>query len=644
MKNAIRYFPNLFPDELLYSAVSRYAIQTGSKSFSTIVKELFGNENIVSTWDFPSHIQWFVNNLNSNCYSSEDIIFKNTILPLFYPFLDVERQQYALEQMKGDNGRGLHTKLGVMSSSVNVKNSLNYCPLCISEDLINHKTAYWHRSHNVPGVNFCHKHSISLKDRCPVCGIIIALKCKNEFVPLLEKCINGHNLTTFYELCTKDTDAHKYQSIKVSKSVNYLLNNRIDYLDAKAVNQRYLYYLKEKGLVTPKGTIRQRELLEQFCLYYTNEFLNELNLNINKDSQYNWLSCMLRQPSILTHPLEHILLIEFLTGDISSFFNQNRINYYPFGKAPWLCLNPVAEHYGQPVVNKCTISKSYNKKEPLGTFECSCGFIYSRSGADTCDEDKYKIGRIKAFGEVWEAKLRDIVQNQGGSLRSIARAMKANPVTIKKFVRRLGLEVTWNNGSDKGNPSKRCSESGGRLSNAEKSKVYIQNIKKFISENSGVSRSVIRRNCQKEYLWLYNNNKDLLFSIVPEPIHAMNCNNKLRVDWTTRDNLLYKKVKKEILRILTSEKPQRVTLSRIGKNLGILSMLVKHLDKLPKTKKLLNKFCETTEEYQIRKVADVANRLKNENKNVKTWMVLREAGLKNNCSEAVKQKITASVD
>ena len=59
-----------------------------------------------------------------------------------------------------------------------------------------------------------------------------------------------------------------------------------------------------------------------------------------------------------------------------------------------------------------------------------------------------------------------------------------------------------------------------------------------------------------------------------------------------------KQLTKELIEI---DKPIRITISIIGKRLGILSNLVKHLDKLQQTEKYLNKITESTLQFQIRR-------------------------------------------
>ncbi|PDM38539.1 hypothetical protein CMV37_02155 [Bacillus cereus] len=86
-------------------------------------------------------------------------------------------------------------------------------------------------------------------------------------------------------------------------------------------------------------------------------------------------------------------------------------------------LNKAVEHFGEMVINRVYISRCYNTKRPVGTFCCSCGFIYSRTGPGQSETDVCKIGRIKAFGSQWYEKLKEISQ-QNISYRAIARALK----------------------------------------------------------------------------------------------------------------------------------------------------------------------------------------------------------------------------
>lgn len=78
------------------------------------------------------------------------------------------------------------------------------------------------------------------------------------------------------------------------------------------------------------------------------------------------------------------------------------------------------------------LTMDYKAKRPVATFSCSCGFV----GPDKDISDRYRIGRKKQFGHVWEAKLKRFLQEGGCSLREVARRRQCDPKTILKFDRR----------------------------------------------------------------------------------------------------------------------------------------------------------------------------------------------------------------
>lgn len=604
------------------------------RDFRPAIKEIFGTGNAIATWEFPSHIEHLVRNLDSgHCYGTEDIIFNHTMLPLYYPFLDIERQKYALEHMKSNNGKGIHMKLGVMASKIKTIISLKCCPLCIAEDIEQHGVAYWHRSHNAPGTIICYKHSVLLRDSCPECGVVIAPKSKNVFFALEDNCTNGHFLTSV----ENDNCQNHNIELRIAKAINYLLSNDLQNHNAMSVQETYIRLLYKKNLITPKGIIRQAELIQQFKGYYGESFLQRMGLNFDTKCGESWLSSLIRTNKV-SHPLKHILLINFLVGDMFLFFEQSKEEYYSFGKAPWLCLNPVADHYKKPIITKCSVSWCSDTQKAVGTFECECGFVYSRKGPDTCTEDKFKIGRIKSFGTVWEKKLRSIAQEKDRSLRSMAREMKADTNTVKKHLYKLEFEEICSQ-------SQSVREKYDELILHNKlAKIYAGRIVNYLEENSLATRTMVQHRLRKEYTWLYRHNKELLYSILPKPT-IERVQNNYRVDWVKKDSEIFAMVKKEIHRIFdNTEKLERVTIGRIGKNLGLLPIMEQHLDKLPKTKKLLNKFAESVEDFQLRRATAVINQMLLQKEDIRSWVVFRKAGLGDRCSDKVKQTILEMIE
>ncbi len=99
--------------------------------------------------------------------------------------------------------------------------------------------------------------------------------------------------------------------------------------------------------------------------------------------------------------MTHILLINFLCEDIKEFFKGVTNSYNPFGHGPWPCLNIACSNYKKDIIKDVVVTDDYKTRIPVGTVRCNCGCVYSRKGPDKSVDDRYKIGRIKEFGDVW---------------------------------------------------------------------------------------------------------------------------------------------------------------------------------------------------------------------------------------------------
>jgi hypothetical protein len=111
---------------------------------------------------------------------------------------------------------------------------------------------------------------------------------------------------------------------------------------------------------------------------------------------------------------------------------------------------------------------------------------------------------------------------------------------------------------------------------------------------------------------------------------------KRAIDWHERDKQILKKVKDAVRSLLNADKPARITLSRIGKTIGLLALLEKHLDLMPLTKAYLKSVAESVEDFQIRRIKWAIKLLDECGEEIQRWKVIRVAGLRENVSERVK--------
>lgn len=607
----LSFFPEPYPDELLYSVLARYHIRHGNIAAKATLRELFGNQKITAIYDLPCGMDRLVRNLPlNNKHTTEGLIENNTLYPYYAAFLPTERAKQIKASMKSDFGGDIHSRCGIMASSISPSEYFRFCPLCNQEDLKEYGEIYWHRLHQIQGIQVCSKHGAYLQNST------IKTHNKHDFIGAdTDNCYcNSTGFNQSFNL--KDFRLH----YEFTQEVIWFLNNYQEIPSPEVIQECYLSILKKEGLATPQGRVFQDELHNRFINYYGHSYLKQLQSDIDVYEADNWLSCIVRKHRKAFHPIRHILMIKFLSNSLKDFL-RNEICYEPFGKGPWLCMNAAAEHYKSNVVTDLKISYCADTKLPVGTFRCSCGFIYSRRGPDKYEEDKYRIGRIKAYGPVWENKLREYAE-QKVSQGMIARLLKADPNTIKKYIDLLHTEYQSNKTDDENNQNSHIEN------NVLIKERYRKEWMNIVINNPEKTKTQLRSMATSIYTWLYRNDRDWLNEI--PYLSKKHGNNPDRIDWGNRDKELLSMVEKAANELLLCDsKPIRITISRIGNMINYRTLLERHLDKLPDTKNYLRQNIESIEEFQRRRVVWATRSLINSDQLIMKWKIIRMAGLKN---------------
>lgn len=158
----IAYFPEIYPDELVYSWFCRYYIHSGSISHRTAMKDLMYSKNDAPSKEFIGHLNENAVNFIRHNMSVRDLILNHTMYPQYARFIPCKKRQYALVQMSNNTSYDLH-KLMPISPRNKSDAYLKYCPKCVSEDRRVYGETYWHRVHQIRGINMCIKHNCLLQ-------------------------------------------------------------------------------------------------------------------------------------------------------------------------------------------------------------------------------------------------------------------------------------------------------------------------------------------------------------------------------------------------------------------------------------------------------------------------------------------------
>ena len=188
------FFPTIYEDELLYSAIARYHNRSANIAIRHTYREVFNREHITSIIYFPSHIENMIKNMPLGCkYTVNEIINKHTLYPFFTAFMNEDLSTRIFNLMKGSSCTGISGVVGIQMMSINKSKYLKFCPICMQEDIEKYGECYWHRLHQVPGVLVCPKHKVTLENST----VSISSNRPLLAIPSKDNCIS--NNTTYKE-------------------------------------------------------------------------------------------------------------------------------------------------------------------------------------------------------------------------------------------------------------------------------------------------------------------------------------------------------------------------------------------------------------------------------------------------------------
>lgn len=581
----------------MYSLLARAKVRNGLISAKGTSLALFSKAGMSATVDLPCGIDSVIDNIIfRDNLTSDDLIFNHTLFPYYALGAYPKRLSAVQASMRSGYGGSIHTLLGIMASSIPHGRQLRFCPACFTSDKESFGEAYWHRVHQAPGVLFCPFHMQLLH----LCSVKLS---KHEFFEANE--MHCQVKPQLFGLTDYDIE-HLFF---ISRNINEILKANFWVFEPDWFQKQYLALLQENDLATPRGTVRQKDLRTSFVAFYGERVLAMLDCFIDMAAESSWLAEIVRKTRKATHPLHHILMMIYLAGSVETFFAK-KVEFKYFGEGPWPCLNIAADHYKELVIEQVIISYDHKRKNVVGTFACKCGFIYARSGPDKRIEDVYRIGKVKEYGEIWLTMLQQLLK-QSYCMREIACRLNCDTATVIRYAKIL------NNGYVRKNNATASGETGEFYRTA-----WLQ----AQQDNSVITKTQLRKSLPRIYAWLYRHDKEWLLNNSPIP---PSCNSRVdRVDWLQRDVDLLPQIKLFVKQTLCSlERPIRITISFIGRNLGVLAWLQKHLEKLPACREYLDSVVESEEDFQVRRLKWAADYLRQQGE-LKEWRLYQIAGIK----------------
>lgn len=183
----IAYLPEIYPDELVYSWLARYYIKTGYVRYAFVAEELFQKKTVRPDIEFVNQYTAPALQAITEKIPMQRIIEQHTMFPYYGRFLQKERRNQAYTEMIQTKGN-YHNLLPMPKRKGNTDRYLRYCPVCAENDRKQYGEAYWHRIHQLQGVNICPIHKCYL--------INSAVRISGKTSPTLvaaESCVPENN-------------------------------------------------------------------------------------------------------------------------------------------------------------------------------------------------------------------------------------------------------------------------------------------------------------------------------------------------------------------------------------------------------------------------------------------------------------------
>ncbi len=286
------------PDETLFSVCSRQHQVMGNLAPTTTSTLMLGLTERFIKHDIPCGISALEHTGFKHWGDIRSILLNHTIFPIFVPFQNQTNIRSAIQTISGNRISSLKYRLGLVSSGFGAEHPLKACPYCMHEDITTHGVAYWHLSHQYPGVQICPDHqawlTTSTKSR--------RWSGRFEWSLPTEDCLTAQ--PSSQELWSRSN------FLALTKSVVELAAvGRVQSFELCTVARTYRNAMKNGA--------QPDELLEctkplRLCHLFE-------SLPADEKSAESFVNQLTRKPRRSIHPLKHLVLIDWLFGGLNPF-------------------------------------------------------------------------------------------------------------------------------------------------------------------------------------------------------------------------------------------------------------------------------------------------------------------------------------
>jgi hypothetical protein len=589
------YVPSLLTDELLYSFLGRLLIYNVFTNPREYLIDLFGTKDIIPSVDLPTALDTLQRRLDTQSpfFSADELIDTGTLYPYHRPFLTPVRHDRVKSILLNGGAKALKTLMGRVANRFGANPDLRYCHLCRKEDIETQGVAYWHRTHQLPGVTSCAIHGIDLMAHISPSESTDRQRFHLAPPPL--------------QAGTRFIRSSESQ-VAFARISGELLAMNLPVLGIPKWECAYRLVASQNGFADANGRVYYDRLAKALRSDYRDfaGFQHQQRLLSTPENPLRWLHTIFERPTRSSHPILHLLLISFLFRTVRAFVNFiNGLNE-PGSREEMAAAN---ESQTTSPDEGCVVEllkdRNLSSRAAADVLGLSVNTVVSRRRALGVPF----VSRRKRVGECVLARVESalaagvsvatISSQFGLSFATVYRIRRESPAVLAAHRRNTVQVLRYHH--------RRCLEKA--IANADCSSV-----------------TAIRHQVPAIYAWLYRYDKKWLMTRLKRLCGGRKHREK-RIDWPERDRDLCKKLKLVYQRLKDKQPRTRISRTALLRPLGETSV-ARNLARLPRLKEILDQLQESHEDFQRLRITLAVEQINAAGIPLSLSRVQRTAGIK----------------
>lgn len=581
--------PSLLPDELLYSLLGRLLLLNPFERPQASLRELIGGRLATVSVDLTTRLGELHARLGelSPCRTPQDLAVRATLFPYHRAFLPADRGRQLLDAQLWTPSSWLRSAAGLAANGFGAAAGLRYCPQCVREDHHQHGTGYWHRSHQLPGVLACPKHGIAL-------------------VHFLTPAHSGNRhalvLTPWRMSELERGPAVSREQLRFARLSAQALHQTPS---AATEEHRAAVYQRaaiDLGFAGARARIDHEQLAQALLDHHHrfDGFEHRERLLATSRTPLAWLRPLLGRPQRASHPICHLVLIDFLFGSWAAY--EAALHAAPPVQAAPLCA-PVdsARDEGAVVIDAVLDSSTSCREAARRTGLCVTTIATRRRAAGLA-----VASRPKSVCGPLVNRVRRLLLD-GLSPAQVAERTGVSMTTAYR-IRRVHAQAL----------AEQRAEAQRRVSETQRD-LWLS----LAAEKQSVKDA--RRRQPACYAWLYRHDRDWLCEA--NAGFAKGKRSSPRIDWSARDRVWADRLK-AYARTWRERHPRAwLSCSHLRRVVAAWA-LRRCTSKLPQTTRMVTVLAESRADFQRRRVVEAERSLQAADLPTVTWRVLAHAGLR----------------